>query len=421
MIQRFGDGRDWFLEKRFGLFVHWGLYAIPAWHEQHQWRGQVERSEYGKLSAQFNPTKFDPEEWLDVMEGAGMQYICLTTKHHDGYCLWDTKQTEFKVTNSPYGKDILAMLAASCQRRNIPLCLYHSVVDWHHPNYPNQGRSHELTDSLPGDEPDMGRYTEFLRAQVRELCTDYGEIHGFWWDMNVTGIRDTSINEMIRQLQPQAVINNRGFDEGDFGTPERDYDHSIEGTRRFETRTEACQSVGRESWGYKEDEDYYSVRHLISSVDRTLAKGGNYLLNIGPMADGTLPKRGVQLLQAVGDWFKRVRDSFDGAEPASELTDNREVLLTRKENTLYVHLTQDPTCARALLDPIAVSPQRAVLLNNGAELETRVDLIPTRVMGREGILRSAEPCLRVRNLPIDELAGETLVLRLDFESLPDSA
>ena len=222
MVERFGDGRDWFLEKRFGMFVHWGLYAIPAWHEQHQWRGQMERSEYGKPAAQFNPTKFDPEVWLDVMQGAGIEYICLTTKHHDGYCLWDTKQTDFKVTNSPYGKDILALLAASCQRRKIPFCLYHSVVDWHHPNYPNQGRSHELAGSLPGDEPDMDRYTEFLRAQVRELCTEYGKIHGFWWDMNVTGIRDTSINEMIRELQPDAIINNRGFDEGDFGTPERD-------------------------------------------------------------------------------------------------------------------------------------------------------------------------------------------------------
>ena len=419
MIQRFGDGRDWFLEKRFGMFVHWGLYAIPGWHEQHQWRGQMERSEYGKLAAQFNPTKFDPEVWLDVMEGAGMEYICLTTKHHDGYCLWDTRQTDFKVTNSPYGKDILAQLAASCQRRGIPLCLYHSVVDWHHPNYPNQGRSHELAGVLPGDEPDMDRYTEFLRAQVRELCTEYGKIHGFWWDMNVTGIRDTSINEMIRELQPDAVINNRGFDEGDFGTPERDYDRTVEETRRFETRTEACQSVGRESWGYKEDEDYYSVRHLMRSVDRTLAKGGNYLLNIGAKADGTLPAKGVQLLQDVGAWYKRVRESFDGVEPASKLTDNREVLLTRKGNDLYVHLVHDPTCARVVLDPIAVAPKRAVLLNNEAEVETRVDLLPTRVMSKEGILRTAEPCLRVRNLPIDELAGETLVLHLEFESLPE--
>ncbi len=418
MIERFGDGRDWFSEKRFGLFVHWGLYAIPAWHEQHQWRGRVDRTKYGELASQFNPTEFDPEAWLDLMEGAGMQYMCLTTKHHDGYCLWDTNQTDFKVTNSPYGKDVLAMLAASCQRRSVPLCLYHSVVDWHHPNYPNQGRSHELEGPLPRDEPDMGRYTEFLRAQVRELCTGYGKIHGLWWDMNVTGIRDTSINEMIRELQPDAVINNRGFDDGDFGTPERDYDRSVDEIRRFTTRTEACQSVGRESWGYKEDEDYYSERHLIRSVDRTMAKGGNYLLNIGPKADGTLPEKGIQLLQKVGDWYKRVRESFDDAEPASELTNNGEVLLTRKGNNLYVHLTQDPTCSRVVLDPLATAPKRAVVLNNGEEVEAEVDLIPTRTMSREGILKAVEPCLRVRNLPIDELAGEVVVVKLEFDAFP---
>ena len=161
------------------------------------------------------------------------------------------------------------------------------------------------------------------------------------------------------------------------------------------------------------------MRHLIRSVDRTLAKGGNYLLNIGPKADGALPEKGVQLLQTVGDWYTRVGESFDRAEPASELTHNREVLLTRKDNNLYVHLVRDPTCARVVLDPIAVAPKRAVLLNKNVEVETRVDLLPTRVMSKEGILRAAEPCLRVRNLPIDELAGETVVVRLEFESLPE--
>ena len=177
--------------------------------------------------------------------------------------------------------------------------------------------------------------------------------------------------------------------------------------------------MGRESWGYKEDEDYYSVRHLIRSVDRTLAKGGNYLLNIGPKADGTLPAKGVALLQDVAAWYKRVRESFDGAEPSSDLTHNREVLLTRRDTNLYVHLVHDPTCARVVLDPIAMAPKRAVLLNNEAEVETRVDLLPTRVMSGEGLLQSAEPCLRVRNLPVDELAGETLVIRLEFDSLPE--
>ncbi|MCL5281421.1 MAG: alpha-L-fucosidase, partial [Planctomycetes bacterium] len=222
-IPRFGDGRDWFFERRWGLFLHWGIYAVPGWHEQHQWRARVPRAEYVKLARQWNPTKFDPEAWLDLAEGVGMKYVCLTTKHHDGFCLWDTKQTSFNTMNTPYKRDILGMLADACHKRRMPLCLYYSIADWNHPNYPNQGRHHELPPQ-PQDTPDWGKYLEFLQAQVRELCTNYGAIHGFWWDMNVPKHQDPSINAMIRKLQPKAVINNRGFDEGDFGTPERDYE-----------------------------------------------------------------------------------------------------------------------------------------------------------------------------------------------------
>lgn len=183
MIERFGDGRDWFFDRPYGLFVHWGLYAIPAWHEQLQWRGPVPRNDYAKLCEQFDPVRFDPDAWLDLAEEAGMEYLCFTTKHHDGFCLWDTKQTDFNVMHTPHGRDVLGRVADACHRRRMPLCLYYSVVDWHHRNYPNQGRHHELPGPLPGDEPDLERYMAFLVEQVRELCTQYGEIHGFWWDM----------------------------------------------------------------------------------------------------------------------------------------------------------------------------------------------------------------------------------------------
>ena len=154
----------------------WGLYAIAGWHEQQQWRGRVSRAEYGKLRAQWNPTRFDPDAWLDLAEAAGMQYLCFTTKHHDGFCLWHTRQTPFNTRNTPDGRDLLRLLADACHRRGFPLCLYYSVADWHHPHYPNQGRTHELAGPQPGDEPDWERYLEFLRAQVRELCSEYGAI-----------------------------------------------------------------------------------------------------------------------------------------------------------------------------------------------------------------------------------------------------
>ncbi len=205
MNDTFNDGRDWFFQKRFGLFIHWGLYAIPAWHEQLQWRGRVSRADYQKLALDFNPVRFDPDAWLDLAQAAGMEYLCVTTKHHDGFCLWDTAQTDYNVMNTPYGRDILGLLAGACHRRGVPLCLYYSVVDWHQPNYPNQDRSHELPGPAAGDEPDLDRYMAFLKAQVHELCTQYGEIHGFWWDMNVTGLR-----RPVHQCHDPPAATERG-------------------------------------------------------------------------------------------------------------------------------------------------------------------------------------------------------------------
>jgi alpha-L-fucosidase len=156
-IKRFGDGRDWFFENRYGMFVHWGLYSIPGWHEQHQWRARVPRAEYVKLVDQWNPKKFNPDEWLDLMEKAGMKYLTITTKHHDGFCLWDSKFTKFNTMNTPYKQDIIGKLSDACHKRNVPLCLYYSIADWNHPNYPNQGRHHELAGPEKGDQPDWGQ------------------------------------------------------------------------------------------------------------------------------------------------------------------------------------------------------------------------------------------------------------------------
>ena len=413
MIERFGDGRDWFFEKRFGLFVHWGLYAIPGWHEQDQWRRPTPRHEYQALAGEFNPGRYDPDEWIDLAEAAGMEYVCFTTKHHDGFCLWDTTQTDYKVTRTPYGKDTLQMLADACHRRGFPLCLYYSVVDWRHPNYPNQNRSHELPGPLPGDEPDLDRYLEFLRAQVVELCTQYGEIHGFWWDMNVTGHRDPTINNLIRSLQPKAVINNRGFDQGDFGTPERDYEGSSAGVRAYDRMTEHCQAVGRESWGYREDEDYHAERYLKQSVDRALARGANYLLNVGPRADGRIPRESERLLLRIGEWYRTVRESFAGTDPASHLTDNQDILLTRRGNSLYVHLYREPPTARVLLRPISTMPYEAMLLNTGEPIEAQVEFIPSQFLEHG----NRKPYLRLRNVPVDAHTDTVLVIRLTFDDL----
>lgn len=407
-IKKFGDGRDWFFKHRYGMFVHWGIYSIPAWHEQHQWRARVPREEYVKLANQWNPAKFNPERWLDLMEEAGMKYLTITTKHHDGFCLWDTRQSSFNTMNTPYKKDIIGMLADACHKRNVPLCLYYSIVDWNHPNYPNSGRHHELSAPEKGDNPDWNKYMEFLKAQVRELCTNYGEIHGFWWDMNVPEYKDPSINAMIRQLQPNAVINNRGFDEGDFGTPERDYDGGIASAKEFYHPTEACQSVGMESWGYKRDEDYYSDWHLISSLDRYLSRGSNYLLNVGPTADGIIPFQSTSILKRIGKWKKTTQEAFDETNPAFGLVDNPNIDVTQRENTLFIHLNKVPEGNGINLKPIQVKPFKATLLNNGQAVDCTVNLTPSDH-------ETHQEYLRIRNLPVNKIANSVMVVKLEFD------
>lgn len=406
-IPRFGDGRDWFFDHRYGMFVHWGLYSIPGWHEQHQWRGRVSRDEYMKLASQWNPTKFNPEQWLDLMEEAGMKYITLTTKHHDGFCLWDTKQTSFNTMNTPYKKDVIGMLSDACHKRKIPLCLYYSIADWNQPNYPNQGRHHELQPQ-PQDSPDWDKYMVFLKEQVRELCSNYGEIHGFWWDMNVPVHKDPSVNTMIRKLQPKAVINNRGFDSGDFGTPERDYDSAAAEAKGFSTLVEACQSVGMESWGYKKDEDFYTDRHLIASIDRYLARDANYLLNVGPTSEGLIPEEAAAILKRIGKWKKSVDESYRQVQTNSELVSTPGVLVTQRNNTLYIHLNKIPVGNGIKLKPINVLPVKATLLNTGKPIDSAVNLCPSDHA-------TQQPYLRLRNLPANELSNTVLVAKLEFD------
>jgi alpha-L-fucosidase len=405
----------WWDTARFGLFVHWGIYAVPGWHEQHVYRKHLTRAQYVPLMQAFNPTAFDPDEWLDLAESAGMRYLCFTTKHIDGFCMWDTDETEFKITNTPYGRDVLAMLADACHRRNIPLCLYYSVVDNHHPCYPHQGRSYEFPEPQPGDTPDEERYVDFVKRQARELCTRYGRIHGFWWDANVLKRRDPSVNALIRELQPGIAINNRGMDAGDFGTPERDWDATVNTEMQFGAPVEACQSVGFQSWGFRADEDYYSDSHLIGSIQKVLAKGGNYLLNVGPRADGTIPNEARDILTRIGAWFHSVKKALVQAEPANQLIGNRDVLLTRDGNTLYVHLYKEPTTTAVNLHPITQPPGRALLLNTGTPVQTAVRDLPW--------LHQRDPsrCLSIIDLPVNSPPLTGYVVQLDFDLPPERA
>jgi alpha-L-fucosidase len=404
---RFEDARDWWFDCRLGLFVHMGPYSALGWHEQHLWRKRADRKAYEAMARQWNPSAFDPDALLDLAEAADMKYLCFTTKHHDGFCLWDTKLTDYKITNNAGGRDLVALVADACHRRNVPLCLYYSVVDWHHRAYPNEGRHHEIPPQ-PDHAPDWAQYVDYLRGQVRELCTAYGPIHGIWWDMNVPQHRDPSVNAMIRELQPAAVINNRGFDEGDFGTPERDYDPTAADPAKLLRRTEACQSIGIESWGWREAEDYYSDRHLQRHLARFVAGGANYLLNIGPRGDGSIPAVAWDTLGRLGGWYRAVREAFEETSAVRGLVGGGSALITRRGDTLYAILHSDPIGTRIKLKPLAARPLRVTLLNTGAPLPWTTEMLPSDHVEGRGYL-----C--IHELPVNELANQVLVIRLDFE------
>ena len=398
----------WFARPRLGMFVHFGLYAIAGWHEQDQMRRHIPRAEYARLLAQYNPVQFDPDALLDLAQCAGMEYLCFTTKHHDGFCLWGTQTTDYNVMRTPYGKDVTRQVADACHRRKMPLGLYYSVADWHHPNYPNSGRHHELAGPEPGDRPDWNAYMAYLIKQVRELCSNYGPVRHFFWDMNVPQHRDPSVNAMLRGLQPGIVINDRGFDEGDFGTPERNYHpEATAAVTAFTRPTEACNSVGTQSWGYRADEDYYCPRYLMQQIDAIMAKGGHYLLNVGPDGHGQVPAQAVALLEKIGRWYHAVREAFDGCHPANELVVNRDVLLTARDHVVYVHVVSPPASDAVILHPLAHMPRRATLLNTGAPVSACVAVLPM-------YWQTGQPCLRLHHLPLHTVPDEVPVIKLEF-------
>lgn len=409
-MRRFNDERDWFFQQRFGLFVHWGVYAIDGRHEQAQWRYRIARAEYGHLMQRWNPQGFDIEAWLDLAQEAGMTYGVLTTKHHDGFCLWPSAHTDFHVGNTAHAQDIVGIWCDALRRRGMRVGLYYSVVDWHHPNYPNQGRHHEIDGPEAGDEPDMERYQAYLKAQVDELCTGYGRIDEWWWDMNVEETHDPSINARIRALQPSCVINNRGMDDGDFSTPERKWRQEGDPRAPYPRPTEACNAVGRESWGFRHGETYFNPRHLQRQMAEVHAKGGNYLLNVGPDADGRIPERDRASVLAVGQWRASLVEAWSDVEAASTVLDDEQLLATRRGNTLYVYLVHDQQAEDVLLNPLHDLPTSAVLLNTGDRLRVSNERLPKKHADGRGFLR-------ICGLPVID-HPEPLIVRLDFNTPP---
>lgn len=353
----------WWRDARFGLFIHWGLYAIPAG----EWKGntdhgewirhtaQIPVEEYEKFLDQFNPAGFDAHEWVRVAKEAGMRYIVITSKHHDGFCLFDSKFTDFDVLSTPFKRDVLNELANACHQEGIKICWYHSIMDWHHPDYLPRRNWEERS----AEGADLEPYTAYMKNQLHELLTRYGEIGVLWfdgeWESSWNHERGRALYEYVRRLQPGIIVNNRvdvgrkgmeGLSKsdkyaGDFGTPEQ----QIPPTGLPGVDWETCMTMNRH-WGYnKHDQDWKSAEDLIRKLADIASKGGNFLLNVGPTAEGLFPQPCVERLKAIGRWMKVNGESIYGTSASSfkELEWGRCTAKPLGDKTnLYLHVFQWP-------------------------------------------------------------------------------
>ena len=393
---------------KLGMFIHWGIYAETGLHEQALARYNIPFEEYDDLVERFNPTEYNPEEWVLLAKKAGMQYICFTAKHHDGFCMWDTKYTDYNVMNTPYKKDVLKMLADACAKHGMRLSLYYSNPDWHHENAYNPYSTHQWRARYPQCS-DLEKYRAFIKNQLRELLTGYGKIYTLFWDIP-PHVLDESINTYVRSLQPDILINDRGWDKGDFSTPERDVPEG----ERFERMTEACQSVGEQAWGYRENEDYFSVRFLTQSIDKIMAMGGSYLLNVGPMPNGKIPQKAQDILERVGDWYVRMGGVLEDHKPYPSVIrlQHTPCIATVKNGKTYLHLYEGAISSSINFDVApAFVPKSAKLINDGRTLGVRFGLLPGWG-GAHG--RANGPFLSITDIPCDEFANEPLVIEIEW-------
>ncbi|MBO5725333.1 MAG: alpha-L-fucosidase, partial [Lentisphaeria bacterium] len=311
-------------------------------------------------------------------------------------------ETPFNIMNTPYKKDIVGMLAEECHKRDFPLEIYYSCVDWHHKAYPNLGRHHEI--ETDPKYHNMDEYMAFLKNQIRELCSNYGAIHGIWWDMNVPGHMDESVHDLIRSLQPCAVINNRGYGKGDYSTPERSPQE--DSYLPFTNPVEACDSISMNSWGYRKDDDYFSLNKLKRQIAFYTGLGGNFLLNAGPGPDGLFPAEAEKILGSIGKWHGKVKEALN-APACPGVVENREILCTGGGRELYLILLDTPVGTSIRLKGLDKMPVKAEYLTTGKQIPFTLERVPYTLL--------QPPALRLRSLPVEEMYGELPVIKLTFD------
>jgi alpha-L-fucosidase len=321
---------SWWRDARFGMFIHWGVYAIPARGEWIMHDAKIPAEEYARFADQFKPTRYNPGEWIARAQDAGMKYMVLTTRHHDGFSLFDSKVSSFTAPKTAAGRDLIRQYADACHEAGIKVGFYYSLLDWRYQAY---------WDGPDKDPQAWAEFIKYVHAQVRELMTNYGKIDILWydggWPYGPLAWQSSELNAMVRRLQPDIIINNRSMLPEDFDTPEQ----KIEASDR---PWESCMTMN-DAWGYvPSNARYKRTDQLIQNLVRCVSGGGNYLLNVGPKPDGTFPAMAVMRLKQIGRWMKVNSESIYGAGPAPFAADEAIGLTTAKSNTVYLHVFKWP-------------------------------------------------------------------------------
>ena len=341
--------RDWFQDAKFGLFVHWGVYSVLQDGEWVMNNKKIDKKTYEKLPAFFNPTAFDAKEWVSMVKAAGMKYITITSKHHDGFAMFGTKQTDWNIVDrTPYKKDVLKMLAEECQKQGIKLFFYHSHLDWYQDNYYPRGNTGQTT-GRP-NSGDFNKYLDFMDAQLTELLTNYGPIAGIWfdgwWDKKDADWRLQKTYALIHKLQPQCLVGNNHHQAPKEGEDFQMFEKDLPGknTTGFSEESqigklplETCETMNN-AWGFNlQDSRYKSTKNLIQYLVKAAGNNANFLLNVGPMPNGKIQPEFVKTLGEVGKWMVKNGETIYNTR-GGVVSQKTWGVTTQKGNTTYIHV-----------------------------------------------------------------------------------
>jgi alpha-L-fucosidase len=395
----------WWHEAKFGMFVHWGLYSIIG---QHEWAMEYEGVpivQYEKLAKHFHPKPNAARDWAKLAKKAGMKYMVMTTKHHEGFCHWDSKLTNYNAVQQGPGRDLVREYVDAARAEGLKVGFYYSLMDWHHPDGA----------LCKTDEAARKRFVEYTHGLIRELLTNYGKIDVLWydvsWPLDAKGWESERMNKMVFELQPGIIVNNRNRLEGDFSTPEQEIKAAAAG-RAWEN----CMTLN-DSWGFNQNDDAWKTPKVVVNNLATCARdGGNYLLNIGPMPDGSIPLETVKILEEVGQWMETNGKAIYGAERCPRIQWNPMSNFTRKGNKLYVLVRVWPGHSPAA-EWLEFYQPAAVIAMGG--LKQKVLSAKLTKTGQKVEFTQDNLSLRLTGLPLNPPDHPVTVIELECDGVPE--